>query len=106
MDREGPWAWDNHDAKTLLAVLGHLKSVETMTVQEAFQGGYPGKDYPVEALPTKTAQDRLVALKLDDQTQISRLRFGGAARLYGFRRDNVFYVIWWDPNHEVWPTAD
>ncbi|MFC1416387.1 hypothetical protein [Streptacidiphilus cavernicola] len=46
---------------------------------------------------------RLEELKLGDMTRIGRLRFMGACRLYGFLEGNVFHVLWWDPNHEIWP---
>ena len=28
----------------------------------------------------------------------------GTKRLWGFRKDGVFYVLWWDPDHTVYPT--
>jgi hypothetical protein len=36
-------------------------------------------------------------------TKISRLRFGGKIRLYGFLIGNVFHMLWWDAEHQVWP---
>ena len=39
-----------------------------------------------------------------DQTNISRLRCGGKPRLYGFRVDPEFYVVFWDPEHVIYPS--
>jgi hypothetical protein len=76
-----------------------------MTVGEVFSGsGYPGKEYDVEKIPTAEALRRLDAIGLADQTKISVLRLGGLPRLYGFRDGNVFHVVWWDPEHEIWPS--
>lgn len=25
-------------------------------------------------------------------------------RLYGFLLGHVFHVVWWDPDHEIWPS--
>ena len=25
-------------------------------------------------------------------------------QLYGFLVDNVFHMLWWDPEHEIWPS--
>ena len=33
-----------------------------------------------------------------------RFRLGAKRRLWGFRTVNKFEVIWYDPNHEVYPT--
>ncbi|MDQ1010386.1 hypothetical protein QFZ82_004871 [Streptomyces sp. V4I23] len=46
---------------------------------------------------------RLDELGFGDRTEIQRLRFTGKQRLYGFLVGNVF-VLWWDPEHEVYPS--
>jgi hypothetical protein len=33
-----------------------------------------------------------------------RFRLGGKARLWGFRSERIFHVVWWDPDHRVYPT--
>jgi hypothetical protein len=89
----------------LRGILTQLAGLESMTVGEVFSGrGYPGKEYEVENIPTREALERLDALGLADQTKISVLRLGGEQRLYGFRDGNVFHVVWWDPEHEIWPS--
>ncbi len=76
-----------------------------MKVGEAFPGGgYPGKEYDIEDIPTAEARKRLDAIGLADMTKISVFRLGGEERLYGFRCDNVFHVVWWDPEHVIWPS--
>jgi hypothetical protein len=32
-----------------------------------------------------------------------RFRLMNAARLWGYKFDEVFYVLWWDPEHRVYP---
>jgi hypothetical protein len=102
-DHDGPWCFHELDSADLCRVLTQLAGFESMTAAEAF-GGSPGKDYEVEHIPNRRARDRLVSLGLADQTVISRFRLSGRERLYGFRLDNVFHVVWWDPRHEVWPS--
>lgn len=36
--------------------------------------------------------------------EMFRFRLGGEQRLWGFRDGRVFHVIWWDPDHDVYPT--
>lgn len=104
VDEDGPWGLAGVDADTLRWLLDKLARIEDMTVNQAFhQGDEPGKHYDPSKIPTPQARDRLHEMNLADQTQISRLRFQGQPRLYGFMVGNVFHVVWWDPNHEIWP---
>lgn len=105
-DREGPWSLSICDGSTLHALMEKLRDFESMTCSELERSGDPLKHYEVDSLPTKQARERLEQLRLDDQTRISRLRLTGKQRLYGFMdEDNTFHVLWWDPEHEVWPST-
>jgi len=104
LDLEGPWSLGALGGGELGELMKALAGFESMTMAEAFRGGHPGKDYDVEDLPTALALDRLDAIGMGDLTKISRFRIDGRGRLYGIRCENVFHVIWWDPNHEVWPS--
>jgi len=51
------------------------------------------------------AKRRLVERERDDATEVARIRVGSAKRLYAVRTPRgVFEMLWWDPNHEVYPT--
>lgn len=91
----------------LLLILEKMRSFESMTLSELFGvGSEHGKDYDLVdvAAKNKGVAARLTDIGHDDRTQLSRLRLGGKRRLYGFREDNVFYVLWWDPEHDVYPS--
>lgn len=106
MDHDGPWGFDAADGETLCAIFRRLAHFESMTVNEVFHhGGEPGKDYDVESMPNQMAVTRLQEAGFGDQTKIWRLAFGGKPRLYGFLNGNIFYVFWWDPEHQVWPSS-
>lgn len=105
VDNDGDWGFRNVDPQTLCEIMTHLRDFESMTLNAVFHnGGEPGKDYEVEQIPNQDALKRLVEKNLADQTKISRLRLGGKPRLYGFLRGNVFYVVFWDPEHDIWPS--
>lgn len=36
--------------------------------------------------------------------ELFRFRLSGQKRLWGFERQGTFYILWWDPEHEVYPT--
>lgn len=48
---------------------------------------------------SKTAQERLVALKLDDADSIFSLRLTATIRVYGIRDGRVFKALWYDKHH-------
>lgn len=104
LDQDGRWSIANVEGSKLVEVLVKLGSFEQQTIRELFYDGEePGKHYDVEDLP-KDSHDRLVQLGREDETKIARLRLTGAQRLYGFLREHVFHVLWWDPQHEVYPS--
>lgn len=104
-DHEGPWAVAGAaEGGVLQGLLQAMGDFESMTIRELFHTGKePGKQYDVPALPSATLA-RLTELEREDETKIARLRITGERRLYGFLRENVFHVLWWDPHHEVYPS--
>ncbi len=52
----------------------------------------------------KAAQDRLTELALDDLEFLVSLRLGSTQRVWGYLDHNVYNILWWDPEHEVYPT--
>lgn len=49
------------------------------------------------------ATRRLQALRLDDFDELFRFRLGNLPRLWGILDGDIFYPVWWDPDHEVYP---
>lgn len=41
--------------------------------------------------------------KDDYITELVSLHVGGEARLWAHRKDNIFYVLFYDPRHEIYP---
>lgn len=79
-----------------------LQGFESMTADEVFAGRRGNKQIPVEDLP-REALRRLEDLQLDDMDGLCELRIKGDSRIWGFRRGNVINVLWWDPDHTVFP---
>ncbi len=53
---------------------------------------------------SKEAQKRLRELQFDDIENLVSLRFSGRNRIWGIRFGSIFRVLWWDPDHEVYPS--
>ena len=52
------------------------------------------------------AQRRLLDLRLDEFDELFRFRLGNLERLWGVIHLDVFYPVWWDPEHKVCPSND
>lgn len=52
------------------------------------------------------AQKDITKARLDEVFggEIYRFRLTAKQRLWGFRGDRAFHVLWWDPEHKVYPT--
>lgn len=104
----GEWKWPaGEDASRLLALLGEWARC---TWQELRAQQYGGKDrhrkHHEQAFGSvcPAAQERLRELHLDEVfEEFFRFRFDGKGRVWGFVRDDVFYLLWWDPDHRVYP---
>lgn len=104
VDHEGPWGFDKVEPPVLCEILQKLADCESMTLNELRNSRRLFKEYDVPGGLCAEAINRLEAMGRDDQTKIQRLEFKGTWRLYGLLEGNVFHVVWWDPNHEVYPS--
>jgi hypothetical protein len=102
LDLDGPWGWRRLDEVALRELHDKLRGLETMTAGEVFGPNRGHKHIPIQDLP-RDAVRRLQELQLDDQDGLCELRIKGASRVWGFRRGNVIHVLWWDPDHTVFP---
>lgn len=85
-----------------------LKSIEGMTWQDiisASGGRSHGTNNHYEDVSDliPEAQERWNALHYDDYDKIFSLRLTGTHRLYGILEEGIFYIVWLDQNHEIYP---
>jgi hypothetical protein len=60
---------------------------------------------PIDSLDLDAQQD-ITKAELSETfgDEIFRFRLASEKRLWGFRQGRVFHVVWWDPDHKVYPT--
>lgn len=80
-----------------------LGAYETQKLSEIWHPGSQCHMYLVNDLPD-AAFARLSELDRDDETAIHTLRVTGRFRVLGILREHIFYVLWIDPDHEIWPS--
>ena len=95
------WGWAGIAATHLEAIVNRCKNWEAMKPSEVFGPG-GNKQIPTEKL-SPAAQARLSELQLDDY-EIWQASLSGVQRIWGVRKGNIFYPIWWDPDHQICPS--
>jgi len=100
IDLGGPWCWRALGGDGLVEVLGRLKQLESMT-----WGEIEGAEHHFVGVGgcCKKARDRLAELRHDDTDALFSVRVTGRKCIYGIRDGGVLSILWWDPEHEVYP---
>lgn len=104
LDLDGAWTLLVLDQAAAVGVQGTLRSYEKKTWAESAGTGSVGtqKRIPVGDL-CNDAQHRLEELELDDEDALVEFRIEWSTRVWGIRKNDVCYLLWWDPDHEVCP---
>jgi hypothetical protein len=98
LDLDGPFGWRKcHDFEV---VMHRLRNFETMKWSEII--GAKSHVIPVDQLGNE-AQVRLQELRLDDLDNLVSLRITQASRVFGILDGHCCKLLWWDPEHDVYP---
>jgi hypothetical protein len=113
VEKEQMWMFKPEDFMSYLGdtlnpkcILSKLAAFENMTWRQIKEQTYGGKgkssNHFVEvANLNKRAQLRLGQLQLTEN--IFSLRLGGKVRIYGVLQSQVLEILWYDPEHEIYP---
>jgi hypothetical protein len=102
IDLKGPWGWENVGKEFFFTeIIPKIKNFEKMFWKEILNK----QNHEVQvAQICKEAQKRLKHIDCDDIENLVSLRLSGTQRIWGFREDNIFKILWWDPDHQVYPS--
>ena len=101
MDFDGPFGCHTLNADKVRTVHKRLSSFESMTWNEIGRSN-DSHFISVKSIG-KDAQNRLAEIEQDDAEQLYSLRITGKERVWGIRDRHIFKLLWWDPEHEVYP---
>jgi len=92
---------DDHlaDAQMIERIRERLVRFESMKWKEIL--GHENHPIDVNRLSAH-AQKRLEAKQVEASTLVS-LRCAYTERIWGIRNENILSLLWWDPNHKVYP---
>jgi hypothetical protein len=101
-DRGGPFCWAVQPAEKFQEVLEKLQEFEAKNWAEIIAG----KSHPVAVKDLcKDARDRLGDIERDDVDELMSFRLTGTNRVWCVQSGHVMRVLWWDPDHQVYPLA-
>ncbi|WP_437834337.1 hypothetical protein [Sorangium sp. So ce1153] len=103
-DFDGPYSWNLFSKADLDFLLLKIREIESRAWVEIDKNKKHDHYIDWDKL-SQEAQRRLEALELDDgRDSLFSFRIGGKLRIYGLRINNVFCVLWWDPEHKACPS--
>ncbi|MDO6708799.1 hypothetical protein [Photobacterium sp. 1_MG-2023] len=103
---QGKFCIKAKDGNYLSKFLGRLKDVSQQKANELRQSG--GKALRAHTIDWEHTSEKSGFNHLNEQLQaLTPYQFQLSAnehgRIHGFFIDNVFYAVWLDPNHELYP---
>lgn len=107
LEDDCPWSVARMSNEEHELLLRKLRDFETAKLKDILETSYTAFTcYPdFTKCPNRVPQDRLARYYERQGDALARFRLGGTRRLYGFLVGNEFHILWWDPKHEVWPSA-
>jgi len=106
---EGSWDWNLSSAEhqTFLDFLRDMQALRWNEIFRQAAGGHKKHHYQAADTLCRQAQDRLAELGLDLQEELFRFRLAGTVRVWGvfIGASHQFFLLWWDRDHQVYPTG-
>ena len=100
VDAGGPWAWSKVSSDSLKRIMNKLADFE----KAYYDSGIKDLRSIVPTMKlAQPAKQRLRALQRDDIEILYAWRISGKERLWCAEHDGMMCILWWDPEHEVYP---
>lgn len=96
------WGWHSISTTKWLEIVRKLANYETMSWGEI--EGPNSHTVSVADCPNFDTMRRLEELLLDDVDTLFSLRITGTERIFGIFDGDALLLLWYDPNHLVWPS--
>lgn len=102
IDDNSQWGWNQITCPDFLRnIWDKMRNFETMTWGEIL-----GRHHHAIAVNDiiEPAQNRLEQLGHDDQAELVSFRLSNTERIWAIRSGEEAFLLWWDPNHEIYPS--
>ncbi len=99
----GEWGFNNLDRSHLIQEM-HSKLVNFEKMKWKEIEGPQNHFIEINKL-CREAQKRIIELRLQEFDPLFSLRLSGKERVWGIRQEEILYILWWDPDHTVYPVG-
>ena len=96
-------AWQNLEKGKLHEIREKLAHFESMTWNEILVKSKTRNHVVSVGSLVSQAKRRLAQLKVDDIDELVSLRLSARERIYGIRNQAALLLLWWDPDHAIYP---
>lgn len=104
IDWDGPWCPSKCKESGVREIFKRLANFESMSWTQIQSGS--GSHFAGTQGIIKEARLRLSHLKMEEWADhLFSLRMSNKERLWGFLRAGVFHALWWDPEHQIYPSV-
>lgn len=101
IDDEGQWGWNNISCPDFLRnIWDKMRNFETMRWVDILGASHHA--IPISNI-IRPAQKRLEELGHDDKETLVSFHITGRERIWAIRSEEKAFLLWWDPNHEIYP---
>ena len=100
-DQGGPFSWANIPDAQRSGVWARMAEFEKMTPDQLRR---TGSHRVAQSRMAKEAKERLRRIEMDDLEELWSFRVTGRQRFWRAKRENVYSLLWWDPDHRVCPS--
>lgn len=100
IDLGGRWGWSKITPRALYVITQRLKELENKSLHELEESG---SHEMACARICNEAQQRLRDIYQDDTDHLFSFRVNKTCRIWGILDGNVVIILWYDPNHGVYP---
>lgn len=105
LQTQGPFGWDVLDNEKLERIRKRLANFETMTWNEILvKDKKRNHTIQVADLPGEN-QKLLRKIGEQDVDQLVSLSVSSRERIFGILEKGILRLLWWDPEHRVYPSA-
>ena len=102
IDDNSQWGWNQITCPDFLRnIWEKMQHFETMTWSEIL--GRDHHEIPVNNI-RRQAQKRLEELQHDDEETLVSFHITGRQRIWAIRSGQEAFLLWWDPDHEIYPS--
>lgn len=102
IDDNSQWGWNQITCPDFFKnIWDKMRNFETMTWGEILGRNHHAVD--VNDI-IKPAKNRLEQLGHDDQAELISFYITSRQRIWAIRSGEAAFLLWWDPNHEIYPS--